>query len=191
MHRAVIEGEEQTGVTIMRVSKLLDAGGMFAQVGRPIGTHDTSEEVERDLADIGARLLITVIDDMAEGTATEQPQDDKLSTYAPRLTKEDPRIDWTLSATSIHNKVRGLHPWPHAYAYLDDHRVIVLRTHVPGEMSDVAPGTILEASGDVLHVAAGHGTRVAIDELQAEGRRPMRTSEFLAGRPIRPGRRFT
>lgn len=193
VHRAVIEGEAETGVTIMRVAKVLDSGNMFAKVKRPIGPGDTSDEIERDLSELGAQLLVQVVNDFAAGTAHEEPQDERLTTYAPRLTKEEGRIDWTLPASSIHNRVRGLHPWPHAYAYIDGERLILLKTHVPSEAgrATVEPGTIVKASGDDLHVAAGHGTLVAIDELQAEGRRPMRAREFLAGRRIAPGQRLS
>lgn len=191
VHRAVIDGELETGVTIMRVAKLLDSGPMFAKVKRPIGRNDTSDEVESDLAEMGARLLVQVVDEIASGQATEEPQDDMLSTYAPRLTKEEGRIDWSLPASYVHNRVRGLHPWPHAYTYLADERVILLRTHLPSDISDAEPGTIIKASGNDLVVAAGHGRTVAIDELQAEGRRAMRTREFLAGHPLHSGQRFT
>ena len=191
VHRAVIDGELETGVTIMRVSKVLDAGGMFATVKRLLGPLDTSDEVEKDLAAMGARLLVKVVDEIAAGMATEEPQDDRLSTYAPKLTKEEGRIDWALPASQVHNRVRGLLPWPHAYTYLDGQRVILLRTHVPGESSNAEPGTVVEASGDALHIAAGDGKRVAIDEIQAEDRRPMRTRDFLAGWLIQPGQRFS
>ncbi len=190
VHRAVINGDIETGVTIMRVAKILDAGAMFARLIRPIGPNDTTDEVERDLAQMGATLLVTVVDQIAAGTSQEEPQDDSLSTYAPRLTKKEGLIDWSLPSQDIHNRVRGLHPWPHAYSYLDGERVIVLRTHIMHEPTNADSGTVIEASGDILHVTAGDQRGVAIDELQAEGRRPMRTREFLAGRPINPGQRF-
>src|ERR1043165_6200793 len=115
VHRAVINGDPETGVTIMRVVKELDAGGMFVKVIRPIGPEDTSDVVEADLAEMGAELLASVIDQLAVGTAREQPQDEAQATYAPRLTKEEGLIDWGESAVQIHNRVRGLYPWPHAY----------------------------------------------------------------------------
>ena len=190
VHRAVIDGEPVTGVTIMRVVKALDAGGMFAKVTRPIGPDETSDVVERDLAELGASLLVTVVDQIAAGTAHEEPQDDMLSTYAPRLTKDEGLIDWTLPAAYIHNRVRGLYPWPHAYTHLDGARLIVLKTRVEGATTDAAPGAIVEASRDAIHVATGHRGCLAIERLQPEGKRPMAAREFLAGRALQPAARF-
>jgi methionyl-tRNA formyltransferase len=190
VHRAIIDGEAESGVTIMQVVKALDAGDMLAKATRPIGADDTSDALERDLAALGARLLIETIDAIEAGTITAEPQDERLVTYAPRLTKEDGVVDWTLPAVAIHNRVRGLYPWPHAYAYLDGARIILLKTHVVPDSAHAAePGTIVDVSRDAIHVATGDGV-IALDELQAEGRRPVRTREFLAGRPLRPGARF-
>src|SRR5688572_15723106 len=191
VHRAVIDGEAQTGVTIMRMVEALDAGDMMASVARPIGPDETSDEVERDLADLGAQLLIEVVDRIEAGTAVAEPQDARASTYAPRLTKEEGLVDWTLPAPRIHNRVRGLHPWPHAYAYLDGGRIILLKTHVVNDTTSAEPGKIVDVTRDAIRVATGHGGVISIDELQAEGRKPMRTREFLAGRPLQPGGRFT
>lgn len=190
VHRAVIDGERETGVTIMRVEKMLDAGPMLAKVSRPIGPDETSDVVERDLAEIGAELLVVVVDQIAAGTAQEELQDFMMCSYAPRLTKEEGLIDWTLPAPFIHNRVRGLYPWPHAYTYLDGARLIVLKTRVEPEMTDAPPGTVVAVSHDAIHVAAGHGGRVVIEQLQPEARRPMRAREFLAGHHVRPGARF-
>jgi methionyl-tRNA formyltransferase len=191
VHRAVIDGERETGVTIMRVVKALDAGGMLAKVTRPIGPDETSDAVERDLAELGARLLVTVVDQIAAGAVREDPQDDAASTYAPRLIKEEGLIDWTLRSSDIHNRVRGLHPWPHAYTYLDAHRLIILTTHVDQASTDAAPGTIVDVAREALYVATGGSGRIAIEQVQPEGKRPMAIRDYLAGRPIHPGSRFT
>lgn len=190
VHRAVIAGERETGVTIMRVVTLLDAGPMFAKVTRLIGPDETSDVVERDLAEIGAALLLDVIAQMENGTAREEWQDDMLSSYAARLTKEEGVIDWTLPAIFIHNRVRGLNPWPHAYAYMNGARWILLKTRVLPTATTSEPGTVVDVTRDEIHVATGHGAVIAIDELQPEGKRPMRTREFLAGHPLQPGARF-
>jgi methionyl-tRNA formyltransferase len=190
VHRAVIAGEMETGVTIMRVVKALDAGDMMATVTRPIRPDETSDTVERDLAEIGAQLLVDVVDQIEAGTAAEQPQDAVRSTYAPRLTKDEGLIDWSLPAAVIHNRVRGLYPWPHAYSYLGGDRIILLKTHLGAGPTSAAPGTVIDVSRDAIHVATGHGGVIAIDELQTEGKRPLRTREFLAGRPLQPGVRF-
>jgi methionyl-tRNA formyltransferase len=190
VHRAVIEGDAVTGVTIMRVVKALDSGPTFSEVRRPIGPNETSEEVERDLARLGADLLVSTLDAIAAGTAAETPQDESRATYAPRLTKEDGLVDWTRSAARIHNLVRGLHPWPHAYTYRGGSRLILLRSRVSDEGGAAPPGTIVVAHGDQLRVATGEGA-LDIVQLQAEGKRPMTPREFLPGHPLRAGDRFT
>jgi methionyl-tRNA formyltransferase len=193
VHRAVIAGERSTGVTIMRVVKALDAGGMIAKEHRPIGPDETSAEVEHDLAGIGARLLVAVVDQIARGNVTETPQDEAEATYAHRLTKDDGIIDWSWPAARIHNLIRGLHPWPHAFSVLGDKRLILRRSMITA--SDLAPnplplpGTILEATGDRVLVAAGDRP-LRIVEIQAEGKRPMAVRDFLAGHSIQPGDRF-
>jgi len=190
VHRAIIAGERETGITIMRVVKALDAGPMMATARRPIGADETSDDVERDLARIGASLLVTVVDQLADGTVRETPQDDAAATYAHRLTKEDSRFEWDWAAARIHNLIRGLRPWPHAETFIHGRRLILLRSAVSDEQSDAAPGTVLEARSGDLVVAAGSG-RVRLLELQAEGRRPMPAREFLAGHRVSPGDRFT
>jgi methionyl-tRNA formyltransferase len=191
VHRAVIDGEAETGVTIMRVVRTLDAGGMLARVHRRIDPNETSDAVERDLAELGAALLVEVVDRLAAGEIPEEQQDDMLATYAHRLTKEEGLVDWTLPASYIHNRVRGLSPWPHAYAFLDGQRLILLSTTIDEAVSSQPPGTVVEVTREAIHVATGHGGRIAIRELQPEGRRGMRVAEFVAGRPVAAGARFT
>jgi methionyl-tRNA formyltransferase len=196
VHRAVIAGERETGVTIMRVVKALDAGPMLATARRPIGPEETSEDVERDLARIGAALLVASLDDLALGRATETPQDEAAATYAPRLTKDDGAIDWKWPADRIHNLIRGLHPWPHAFTFIRGARLI-LRASSSNPVSDTSdtsdtsePGTILEAAGDRLIVATGNGT-LHVRDIQAEGKRPMTVRDFLPGHRLARGDRFT
>jgi methionyl-tRNA formyltransferase len=206
VHRAIIDGETSTGITIMRVVKALDAGPMLAKDHRPIGPDETSEEVERDLASIGARLLVAVVDQIARGEFRETPQDDALATYAHRLTKDDGVIDWNWPARRIHNRIRGLHPWPHAFSFLEGKRFILRRSAVvtpsleePGTPAGDAaqvllnrqdPGTVVEAIGDRLTVATGDGY-LRLIEIQAEGKRPIGARDFLAGHRVAAGDRFT
>ena len=190
VHRSVIAGDAKTGVTIMRVVKALDAGAMLATVERPIGPNDTSDEVERDLASLGAAALVQTLDRLALGPIDEIPQDESLVTYAHRLTKDDGIIDWSRPAEAIHNQIRGLHPWPHAFAYVDGQRLIFWRSTWSAEPSTAAPGTVLAAQGDTFAVATGDGT-LLLTELQAEGRKAGRTRDFLAGRKVAPGARFS
>ena len=195
VHRAVMNGDAKTGVTIMRVVKELDAGPTFAKVTRPIGPDETSDVVEDALAGLGAQLLIDVLDQLAAGTAHEEPQDDSQATYAPRLTKEEGLIDWSQSAQAIHNRVRGLYPWPHAYTYLNGARLIIRRTRVQLAGRKAPPyegcGTVVKIDADALFVTAGNGEELAVLEIQPEGRRPMSVRDFAAGHRIAPGDIFS
>ena len=191
VHRAVIAGEPETGVTIMRMVKALDAGGMFAKVTRSIGPDETSADVERDLATLGATLLMDVIDAVESGSAREEPQDDAHSTYAARITRDEGLIDWQLPAAAIHNRVRGLYPWPHAFTYLDGARVIVLKSLVETTPTTDLPGTLVHVSRDGIDVATGQGGRLRLLEIQPEGRRAMAVRDFIAGHPLSAGSRLT
>ena len=130
IHRAVMAGETMTGVTIMRVVKALDAGPMLATVSRPIGSEDTSLDVERDLAQLGAVALVNTADRLSAGDIAETPQDESAATYAHKLQKSDGIIDWSASAAAIHNQIRGLHPWPHAFTDLEGERCLLLESRV-------------------------------------------------------------
>jgi methionyl-tRNA formyltransferase len=190
VHRAIIAGDRETGVTIMRVVKALDAGPMLRAVKRPIRPEETSAEVEHDLAHLGAQLLVSTVDDLDRDHVVEMPQNDAEATYAPRLTKEDGIIDWSWPAVRVHNLIRGLHPWPHAFTFLAGTRLILLEATPSGRSGTSEPGTILEASGDRLVVATGEGT-LHLLRLQVEGKRAMTAREFLAGHRVSPGGRFS
>jgi methionyl-tRNA formyltransferase len=191
VHRAVINGDSQTGVSIMRVVKELDAGAMFAKVTRPIGPDETSDVVETALAEMGAELLLTVVDQLVSGTAHEEPQDETQATYASRLTKEEGLIDWTRSAPAIHNRIRGLYPWPHAYTFFKGTRLIVLRSAVAtAGASPTMPGTILRVTSEAIQVATGDG-ELAVLDVQPEGRRAMRAHDFLLGHRLATGETFS
>ncbi len=189
VHRAVIAGETETGVSIMRVVRELDAGAVFDVVRVPIGPDDTSADVEHRLASVGADLCATVIDAIAAGTARETPQDGAHATYAARLTKEEGRLDWSRPATELHNRIRGLHPWPHAHTSLGGQHLLVLKSAIVSSPQHGVPGEILKASGDELTVATAHGA-LRLIEVQPEGRRPMSAREFLSGRRLAAGQRF-
>lgn len=188
IHRAVIAGERVTGVTIMRVVQELDAGAMMARVEVPVAPEATSVEIEAQLAEKGAALLLEVVEQLADGTAVDTPQDHGLATYAAKITKAESPIDWTLPASRIHNLVRGLQPWPLASTTIGGIRYLIHATRVE-EDSSGEPGTVLRAEGDVLLVAAGAGA-LRILEIQAEGRRPVTTREFLSGHRVSAGVRL-
>ena len=190
IHRAIIAGERETGITMIRLVRQMDAGPMLARAVYPIAEDDTSELAERALADLGATLLLDTVAALDSGRAMEAEQDHDQATFAPRLTREDGRVDWTQPAETVRNLIRGLHPWPHAYTFLRSTRYLLLRCNVepvPGTATGTARtpvGTILVARGDELHVACGHETVLSLHELQPEGRKRLSTRAFLAGHPI-------
>jgi methionyl-tRNA formyltransferase len=190
VHRAVIDGREETGVTIMRVVRELDAGAMLDVVRRPIGPNETSVEVERGLAEIGAALLVDVADRLAAGPVAETPQDDSRATYAPKIQKAEGNIEWSLPAQRIHNLVRGLQPWPLVSATVDGRRFIIHRTELTQDRASAAGGTVVEASGDMLLVAGGDGHVLRVALIQPEGKRVMSPRDVMAGYHIRAGSRF-
>lgn len=192
IHHAVMAGDLVTGVTIMRVVKELDSGPILARVEVPIGPDDTAVHVEREIARQGAGLLLEIVDRLAAGPVTETPQDHALATYAPKLTKADGVISWSKTADHIHNQIRGLTPWPHAYTFVDDTRYILHRSHVGALPPETAsPGTIVTASAhEGLLVACGEGTVLEIQALQLEGKRVMSAKEFLATQLLKAGARF-
>lgn len=193
VHRAVIHGDLETGVTIMRVVRELDAGPMFATVRVPIAVDDTTTIVESALAIRGAELLVTTLDAIEAGTTRETPQDPALVTYAPKLVKAEGLLDWTWSATRIHNLVRGLWPWPHAFTYLGEMRYIVHRSRPSTRPAEAAgPGTIVHSSAiEGLHVACGEGTVIELVDIQLEGKRVMRARDAMASRVLVAGARFS
>jgi len=188
VHRAVIAGDTDTGVSIMRVVQALDAGGVFATVTRPIGPDDTSADVEVDLARLGAELLIRVVDELAAGEARDTPQDADAATYAHRLQKEEGLIDWRREAGAVHNQVRGLQPWPMAWTTMGPRRLIVLRTRLVADLpvTVVPPGTVIDITRDAVRIQTGAG---ALDMLtvQPEGRRAMPARDYAAGHHLGPG----
>jgi methionyl-tRNA formyltransferase len=191
IHRAVMAGETTTGITIMRVVKALDAGPMISRVTRSVGENETSAEVERDIARLGARALVEAVDALADGRAIETPQNESEATYAPKIEKADGIVNWLRPAREIHNQIRGLHPWPHAYSDLQGERTILLRSEFEAERPGAPPlpGTVLDADADELRVQTGEGV-LRLLMLQREGRRPVTAREFLSGRRIEPGARF-
>jgi methionyl-tRNA formyltransferase len=192
IHHAVMAGDAETGITIMQVVRALDAGPMLARARVPIGSDETSTDVEARLAGAGARLLEETLARIAEGTVTAERQNDAEATYAPRLTRAHGEIDWSRDARSIHNQVRGLHPWPHASTFRGDARLILHRTRLADvSTSGTEPGVVVAAgSPEGLVVATGGGS-LELLEVQPEGGRVMPAAAWIAGRSMTPGERFT
>lgn len=191
VHRAVINGDTETGVTIMRVVKALDAGPMMARAVRPIGIDESSEVVERDLAAMGAVLLVEVAQAVAAGHAVEEPQDDAAATYAPRLTKDEGLLDFSAPAMTVHNRIRGLRPWPTAFTFLRGTRLVIHQGRVSERHgAEAEPGTCVAAGAHGITIACGDGRAVDVLHLQPEGRRAMTARDYLAGHGVLAGQRF-
>ena len=188
IHRAVIDGAPETGVTIMRVVTELDAGPMLLAATRRIGPDDTTPELEQALAALGGTLVLEAVEQLAAGTAVETPQDHGRATYASKIEKHEGAIDWDLPAERIHNLVRGLQPWPLVSAMLDGKRVLLHRTRVSETRREAPAGTLVTEDG--LGVVAGDGRVVRILEIQPEGKRAMSGRDFLAGHRVLPGARL-
>jgi methionyl-tRNA formyltransferase len=197
IQRAVMAGDAETGVTIMRVASELDAGPTFSMARVPIPRDATSGDLEAVLASLGARLLLPVVGDLEGGHALETPQDHSRATFAPKITKEEGVVDWSEPAERIHNRVRGLQPWPLASSHLEGLRVVLRKVepHDPPLKGPLAaatytPGTVIATTRDDIFVACGWNTQLRIVEVQLEGRRAMTVRELLAGRRIPDGARF-
>jgi methionyl-tRNA formyltransferase len=171
----------------MRVVTELDAGPVFATERRPIGPDETTPEVERALAALGASLVLTVVDRLADDDPIPVEQDHAAATFAPKIERREGTIDWTLPAARIHDLVRGLQPWPLVSVQVDGVRCLLHRTAVTGQSTAAAPGTITAAANGVFAVAAGDGGVLRILEIQPEGKRVMSARDFLAGRSIATG----
>ena len=193
IQRAVLAGDTETGVTIMRIATELDAGATFAMRTVPIPGDATSGDMESTLSVNGAELLLPVVDALAAGHAVETPQDHAKATFAPKITKEEGPVDWSQRADVILNRVRGLQPWPLASTTLAGRRLVLRRAgHVFIRRTEPAsglpaPGTIVLAAADKLMVACGDGTVLQILEIQPEGKRTMTAREFIAGRSVAAG----
>jgi methionyl-tRNA formyltransferase len=188
IHRAIMAGDRETGITIMRVVRELDAGPMLAALREPIGPDQTTGDLEAALAARGAELLVSTTDRLAEGPVPEEPQPAAGVTYADRITNDDAPMFWWRPAGELHNQVRALNPWPLAFTHLDGKRLLVVRTEVGVDAAPAGalPGTVLVAQADRLVIAAGHGT-LRLTSVKPEGRRAMDAREFLAGRKVVPG----
>lgn len=184
IHWAVLNGETQTGVTIMHMAQALDAGDIIAQAATPIDPDETVEALHDRLADLGAALLIQTVSQLEAGTATRTPQDPDQVTFAPMLSRDLSPLDWTRPARALHNQVRGLIPWPAATATLGGTRCKVFATTVLEETTNKAPGSVLASGKEGLVIACGEGSVLRIDTLQPDGKKPMAAADFLRGHPI-------
>ena len=193
---AIIRGHDRTGITIMRMVEELDAGPILVQVEEPILAGETASDLAVRLSELGAATLVEALAVMELGDGfTETPQDDDLATYAPRISRDDARVDWSRSPVEVTNLIRGMDAVPGAWTELDGSPLSVYRPLVAeGEAAAGAePGTVLEThpdrAEDGLLVACGDGA-VWIREVKPAGKRRMTAADWLRGRGAEPGDRL-
>lgn len=184
IHRALLAGDRETGITIMQVVLALDAGDMLSKAALPIGDRDTTQSLHDALASLGGRLMVETLANL--DAITPEPQDPALVTYAEKLRKEEAPIDWNRSATLLSRQVRAFNPFPVAQAaYQGEIWRLWMAEAVPGAGD---PGSVLDTTDGIL-VACGEGA-LRLTELQKPGGRRLAARDFLAGHPLRPGDRF-
>ena len=184
---AILDGQKETGVTIMYMTRDLDAGDIVCSKKTDIMPDEDARELTHRLALLGADALEDAIEKIADGTAVRTPQDHSASTYAPMLSKDLSPMDWTRSAQALHDQVRGLIPWPCASMELGGKKVKVFKTRMGGEIN-AAAGTILTAGKQGLEIACGDGHSLWILELQAEGGKRMMSADYLRGHSVEIGK---
>jgi methionyl-tRNA formyltransferase len=179
---AVIRGETETGITIMQLDAGMDTGPMLAKKAEPIRDDDTAGTLAARLAEVGATLMIEALDRLTQ--LTPEKQDDALATMAPMLEKETGKIDWSQPARAVSCLVRGVDPWPGAYATLGAEILKIWGARVVAGKG--APGEVLGVDRDGLTVACGEGA-VALAELQLPGKKRLGAQVFASGRKVPAG----
>ena len=184
IHRAIEAGDLETGITLMQMDKGLDTGAMLTRSILPIRPDDTTGSLHDRLAELGAREIVRLLPDLAAGRIHTTAQDDTLANYAAKISKEEARLDWTLSAEQLDRKIRAFNPFPGAYGLLDGNPLKIWQARpVAGEGT---PGSLLAISDGELRLACGHGA-LAVTEVQKAGSKRLPVTAFLAGNPMQVG----
>ena len=183
---SIIDGEKETGVTIMYMEKGLDTGDMIEKVVIPIDAKETGESLHDKLAAAGGPLLLDVLSKLEEGTAVRIPQNDEESCYAKMLTKDLGKIDWKKDAISIERLIRGLNSWPSAYTAFHDKILKIWDADVEAGTAKEKPGTVIKVTADAIYVQTGEGV-LKINEVQIQGKKRMAVKAFLLGHKVEEG----
>ncbi|MGM0214650.1 methionyl-tRNA formyltransferase [Enterococcus sp. AZ109] len=181
VHYAIMNGEKETGVTIMEMIKKMDAGGIFAQRSIPITKQDDVGTMFEKLSSVGKELLLETLPQIISGEIQPTPQNDTEVTFSPNITREQEAIDWNKSAEEVDNQVRGMHPWPIAFTTYKDARWKIYHATPTEETTNAEPGTIVLRTKKDLYIACGQGTVLSIDELQPAGKGKQTVQAFLNG----------
>ncbi|MBY7902799.1 methionyl-tRNA formyltransferase [Vibrio fluvialis] len=181
IQRSIWAGDSETGVTIMQMDVGLDTGDMLKIATLPIEASDTSGSMYDKLAELGPQALVECLSDIAQGTAVAVKQDDALANYAQKLSKEEAKIDWTLSAQAIERCVRAFNPWPMSHFAVVDNQIKVWQARVEAGSSNQAAGTILKADKTGIYVATGAEILV-LESLQIPGKKALPVQDILNAR---------
>lgn len=181
IQRSLWAGDTQTGVTIMQMDVGLDTGDMLHKLSCPITADDTSGSLYDKLADLGPQGLLHTLAQLAAGTAKPEVQDEALVTYAEKLSKEEARVDWSLSAAQLERCIRAFNPWPMSYIVIDEQPVKIWQASVINTPTNAVPGTILEANRQGIQVATGEGI-LNLLSLQPAGKKAMGVQDLLNSR---------
>ncbi|MFQ6021446.1 MAG: methionyl-tRNA formyltransferase [Acidiferrobacterales bacterium] len=187
--RAIEAGDRATGITIMQMDEGLDTGDILAQTELNIQEDDNAQTLHDRLTEVGADLLLATLERLIQGEVKPQPQDEAKACYAPKVRKQEGKLDWTEPAVTLHRKIRAFNPWPVAHTRFRDRLV---RLWVPGVVEtatpteEIAPGTVVAAQPDAICVMTGDGI-LPIRRLQLEGGKPMAADAFINGQHVRPG----
>ena len=185
---AIVNGEEKTGVTTMKMDVGLDTGDILLQSETSIGKDETSIELMDRLAVMGADLCSETLRDLKSIDA--KPQDHSLATLAPIMKKADGQINWTMDAREVVARVQGFQPFPSSFTFNDGKRFTIWAASPADGRSDSKAGTILSNSEGKLLVSCGHGTVISVLEIQIEGKRRVSATEFLHSGQLKPGALF-
>jgi len=186
---AIINGEQETGVTTMWMDEGMDTGDILLSAKVSIMPDDTSGSLHGRLAEVGAQLLIDTLEKLKTENLLGTPQDKSVATYAPLLKKEDGSIDWTKDAILLDTFIRGMNPWPGAFTLLSGKRLRVLQAKNLQGAAKEQPGTVLEGFPGDFNVATGRGI-LGLKEVQLESAKRLPAKEFLRGCPVPPGTRL-
>lgn len=186
---AILNGEKETGITIMQMNEGLDTGDMLTKCIVPIENEDTGESLFDKMAASGAKLLLETLPLIEEGKITPVKQEEKDSSYAPMIKKEMGKIHWDNGAKQIELLVRGMNSWPSAYTTLGTKTLKIWVAQAEEKHTDSLPGTVVEVTKDLIKVQTGNGI-LAIRSLQLEGKKRMEVSAFLLGNKIEKGNRL-
>ncbi|BBO80215.1 methionyl-tRNA formyltransferase [Desulfosarcina ovata subsp. sediminis] len=180
IHRAIIEGDAETGITTMMMDKGMDTGDILLMDRTPIGPTETAAELHDRLSRMGAKTILRTLEMLQSGTLPRTSQDHSRATYAPMLRKKDGQVDWSQPAETIDRLIRGVTPWPGAFTFSDGMRLKIFRASVLHRDISVPPGTILECIPGELRVATGKDA-LAIKEIQGQSGKRLPIDDFLCG----------